>query len=174
MDAIQTIDGPGTRSTVTQAPSFAGGGQSSELIDFYKQLLARKSQTMSAPAAHDGGGVPNEAELSRAPRTAPSMGGFGGRPAKSQLDMARERDEILRMQARQSPPPMRMTTFASGANNFYTPDTNAMNAYQREAYLPGNSGQIYGPEHEAKAKKGFADEMNWSAQQDALRQMPSY
>jgi hypothetical protein len=39
-----------------------------------------------------------------------------------------------------------MTTFASNANNFYTPDVSAMNAFQRQAFLPSNAqgGEIGG------------------------------
>ena len=55
-----------------------------------------------------------------------------------------QRDQILQMQARQNPQPMRMVTGA-GIIPGYVPDTNAFNSYQRQAYLPNNAGQVTAP-----------------------------
>jgi len=55
---------------------------------------------------------------------------------------AQQRDALLQMQARQNPPPMRGLTgfnMIGSAGGMDVMDTNAMNAYQRAAYLPNNS-----------------------------------
>jgi len=54
--------------------------------------------------------------------------------------------QAQQIQQSMAPPPMRMTTFASNANNFYTPDVNAMTAFQRQMFLPQNAqgGEIGG------------------------------
>jgi hypothetical protein len=48
------------------------------------------------------------------------------------------------LEAMMSPPPMKMTTFASGAINGYMPDVNSMSGIERQIYLPKESGAING------------------------------
>lgn len=90
-------------------------------------------------------------------------------PMERHLRDAQARAEILRLQAEGAPPPMRMTTFASGANNFYTPDVNAMNAYQRAAYLPKEAAeQQQDPRLQPIADRIRSEnaDAEWKAQQD--------
>lgn len=133
MPDMNYSSGPGGYTLTTSGSPGVGGsgyapGSNQDLIDFYKEMARRAVPRMGGGGGGGAMAAPPEATVIRR-----------GPPEKSQADRARERDELLQMQARQAPPPMRMTTFASGANNYYTPDTNAMNAYQRQAYLPGSS-----------------------------------
>jgi len=97
------------------APSFGGGG--------------------------GGGGGPmmRGADSGRAGSDSGRLG--GGNSQDQYMKMLRERDDIMQMQARQNGAPMRMVTGA-GITPGYVMDTNAMNAYQRQAYLPSGSAMI--------------------------------
>lgn len=79
----------------------------------------------------------------------PLLGGVSRMPARGNpLNRATESYDPLRSMAREAqaqqiqqsmaPPPMRMTTFASNANNFYTPDVSMMTPFQRSVFLPNN------------------------------------
>jgi hypothetical protein len=59
-------------------------------------------------------------------------------PQKTQLERARERDELLQMQARQNPAPTRLVSGPQIIPGTVM-DPSAMNAYQRDAYLPKGS-----------------------------------
>jgi hypothetical protein len=52
----------------------------------------------------------------------------------AQLGLQDQRSELA---AKMGPQPMKVTT--AGMSTFYSPDNNAMNAYQRKAYLPENA-----------------------------------
>ena len=84
------------------------------------------------------------------------------------MDALRDRDEIMQMQARQNPAPMRMVTGA-GITPGYVMDTNAMNAYQRQAYLPQNSTRAFTPAEGAAAKTGYDEATDWNAGMGAAR-----
>jgi hypothetical protein len=60
------------------------------------------------------------------------------------------------LEAMMSPPPMRMTTFASGANNGYTPDVSAMSGIQRQIYLPKESSVTSGGLTESQMERQIA------------------
>jgi hypothetical protein len=74
--------------------------------------------------------------------TAGTMAAPTGQSPTDVMPAARAEAELAQLRAISSPPPMRMTTFASGANNFYTPDVSAYTGAQRQAFLPNESKQV--------------------------------
>lgn len=153
MPDISTSYGPGQSTTATMG-SGAGSGFPAGLDDLLLQVL-RKRAAASAPAPAP--------VMMRAPMPMQREPVMQQEPAaKSDLERAKERDELLQIQARQQPPPMRMVT-GPGITPGYVMDVNAMNAYQRAAYLPSNSTVAYGPQDAARAKAGLDDEATFQA-----------
>lgn len=58
--------------------------------------------------------------------------------SKSRLEQMEESARMAQLQAMMAPPPMRMVS-GPGIIPGYMPDVNAMNYYQRQAYLPKES-----------------------------------
>lgn len=87
-----------------------------------------------------------------------------------------EKERALRAQLRaiSEPQPMRMTTFASGANNYWTPDTSAMTGAQRQVFLPQGSGFENGGGVAPEPDPGGYGRANAQMQEAALRQEAQY
>lgn len=166
MPEMNYSGGPGGYSLTTSgSPGVTGSGYmpggNEDLINFYKEMARRSLPRMASPTtAGLGGGGASPAYGAPGPSYArPTM---DSAPAKSPMDVARERDELLQMQARQQPAPMRMVTGA-GITPGYVMDTNAMNAYQRQAYLPQGSSRAFTPMEGAAAKGAYDEETDWNA-----------
>lgn len=93
---------------------------------------------------------------------APAERDSGKSAIDQQLEYAAKRDALLQMQARQNPAPMRMVT-GPGIIPGYVQDTNAMNAYQRQAYLPQGSSASYSPGSELGARRGALSDAAFDA-----------
>jgi hypothetical protein len=167
--SINTVISPGSTSTVTQPDAVPMGG--TDLANFYRELLRRKTMALQHPVDSFSADARPVASMAAAPSRDEMASGPS--PIDKQLAYAQKEDQLLQMQARQNPAPMRMVTGA-GIIPGYVPDTNAMNAYQRQAYLPQGSTQVYGPEHEGAARKKLSEDLAWNAQQDAMRKVSSY
>jgi hypothetical protein len=133
----------GSRTLNTSIPDVQAptGDPNSPMTEFLKRLEERTSW------------VP---ERTQAPKPK-LLGSRGANPRPSVADKSHNQshwDKLeeaqaglvkrAQMQAMLNPAPMRMTTFASGANNFYTPDVSNMSGIQREAYLPKAAGMENG------------------------------
>lgn len=133
--AAQTTYAPGSVTTATGAsPAFPTLAlpQGLDLADLYLRLLAAQ-RPRDVPRSPFGSAPRGVAPVARGPRRDVLT---GQDPMEAQAQQSALQALIARNQALMSPPPTRMTTFASGANNAYMPDVLAMNAYQREAFLP--------------------------------------
>lgn len=160
---LSTTYQPGSVSTVTEGAPVAGNNNPA-LGNILEALLANKlaaTQAARQPAPM----------MDAAPMRAMAMDRLEeGRPGRdSGYDLqdenfkrAQQRDALLQMQARQNPAPMRMVT-GPGIIPGYVQDTNAMNAYQRQAYLPKESAQAYGPEDERRARTRLANDATFDA-----------
>lgn len=174
MTQVDTSYTPNSVTTRTDlaAPAPAGvPGGLQELLDavIRKKLAAANAPAPVATHAPSAGPAPMaQPQYKPLPSNMQPGGGWSGGGAKSQLQMAQERDQILQMQARQNPAPMRMVT-GPGIIPGYVMDTNAMNAYQRAAYLPNNAAAAYGPEDSARAQGEYDDERAWSGNMAAGR-----
>jgi hypothetical protein len=118
--------------------------------DYEERRSTRKQET---PRKSTGGGGPTGSYRAPARQEQPRED-----PITRRLRNAQARAEILRLQASEQPPPMRMVTGA-GIIPGYMPDVNAMNAYQRSAYLPNSSqfsgGGVTTPEEMAAVARGM-------------------
>lgn len=146
MADISTIYTPGGTETATQGRAVPGmGGDLAPLLALLARRMAEKKQAAAAPA---GGGVRRGSSevLGRLAAPAPTGGGGGGRgmalgspeaanPIDLQLDFARKAGEIERLNAMSRPAPMKMT-YGFNREAGYTLDPAAMNAYQRQMFLP--------------------------------------
>lgn len=153
---LSTTYQPGSVSTTTEGAPVAGNNNPA-LGNILGALLANKLAAARQPAP---------AMMDAAPMRAMAMDRLEeGRPGRdSGYDLqdenfkrAQQRDALLQMQARQNPAPMRMVT-GPGIIPGYVQDTNAMNAYQRQAYLPKESAQAYGPEDARRAQTQFGNQ----------------
>lgn len=98
----------------------------------YEERRAGRSQERPRKSSGGDGGSSARYEApvrQEAPRLSPN---------EQALRNAQIRAEILRLKAMENPAPMRMVTGA-GITPGYMMDVNAMNAYQRQAYLPTGS-----------------------------------
>lgn len=136
-------DGSRTATTTAQA---MGGGQPSQYEQFMAQLLERNArwQEEDRNRAMYYANRPSAAMGARGsgptrPSTGSTAAGGHGPAPSSQLEFEKQLAERAKLQALMSPAPTRMTTFASGANNGYTLDTNNMTGIQRQLYLPQSS-----------------------------------
>jgi len=87
------------------------------------------------------------------------------------LEMLKRRDAEIRMQAAQGGAPMKYT-YPYGSAGFLTQDPDAMNAYQREMYLPQNSS--LGPIGDVPtAENDLMASARRKAAEQALGQLPT-
>jgi hypothetical protein len=129
-------------STYPQGGSMTtAGGFDAAPADYLRALLARETARRSAPA-------PAPVAMRSAPAPQPTYAGptgeeagLGRETARLQLEALRNRvaAEKAQQDAMANPAPMRVV---SGFNMTpgYMQDPNAMNAYQRQAYLPQGAG----------------------------------
>lgn len=157
---LSTTYQPGSVSTTTEGAP-VGGNNNPALGNILGALLANKLAAARQPAPM----------MDAAPMRAMAMDRLEeGRPGRdSGYDLqdenfkrAQQRDALLQMQARQNPAPMRMVT-GPGIIPGYVQDTNAMNAYQRQAYLPQAAGRQLAPEDEARARTRFGNQAVFDA-----------
>ncbi len=126
--------------------SASGGGGNS----YFDALLARENQALLAQQQQRSGAAAQVARpaMSRGMNTAGAQGGpsdmslFTGPTQMEKLQMEqmqmKTQDMRAALAARMNGQPMRMVGGA-GIMPGYMPDVNAMNSYQREAYLPKES-----------------------------------
>lgn len=168
MPQLSTTYQPGSVTTATEGAPVSGGDP--QLTSAFHALIAAKLSNALKAAQR-----PAPAPMaSAAPVRAMAMdrlgaGGSGGRDEafrasgpEQLLQHLRQRDEIMQQQARQNPAPMRMMT-GPGITPGYVMDTNAMNAYQRQAYLPKESAQAFGPEDDRRARTQFSNDAIFGA-----------
>jgi hypothetical protein len=120
--------------------------------------------------AWDGGAALGNSLNNRGPfapqpmNTGQSISGPAGSASDRLLHARQNRAEILKMQAAEQPPPMQYVTGA-GVVPGWMQDPNAMNAYQRQAYLPQSSeanpqadaaGQAIRDENARKSDEAFS------------------
>jgi len=129
----------GTVGKTDAGPSLPAGMTPAQYLAIVRQIQARSA----APAGVASPAIGSHAAVSHAasaPVIRPSATP-GVTPGDPNAGLKAEA-EAMRLQAMMAPPPMRMTTFASNANNGYMPDVNAMNGFQRQIFLPDKSAQI--------------------------------
>jgi hypothetical protein len=68
--------------------------------------------------------------------------GHNQSPQEKELDALSMLAKRKQLEAMMGTAPQRMTTFASGAINGYVNDPSQMNGFQREIFLPNNSGAL--------------------------------
>lgn len=156
---------PSQLSTVTGgSPDFSGGaGGLGAIGPLIFSLLAKRGQDAHNALLQAGPQGRRQTTLGAA--TAPARPASpaarsvlsGQDPMQAAAQRSALEAIILRNQAAASPPPQRMTTFASGANNAYMPDVNAMNAYQRQLFLPQDSRQIQDAPEDPGAQRVYFD-----------------
>ena len=138
MGGISTFYNPG--SVTTQAPVGNTGGVDPRAF-FYEMARRRVAEQ-----PHGAGASSGEAQRLQQRLAGPAM---QERPFDMEGDRLRHaqiNDQLLQMQARQQQAPMRVVGGA-GIVPGYMQDVNAMNAYQRQAYLPEKSETVSaGPE----------------------------
>lgn len=136
----ETTYSPDGSTTRAKAPGFSLGQyampkvQSADLSGLGRALSQRAGQQNRAAQTQE--------EMARLQLQAlrRDVNGFN-RPSMQEQDARTMalRDAELQRQAMQNPAPMRMVT-GPGVIPGYVQDVNAMNAYQRRAYLPNSSG----------------------------------
>lgn len=133
---------PGGSRTVAEAPQLPTTSYPTEQLQAaIRERLARQAAAQRA--------AQQQATAVRYATPVAQAGAVEGRDEGFDLQdhnfrRAQQRDAILQMQARQNPAPLRMVT-GPGITPGYVHDTNAFNAYQRQAYLPQNAGMITAP-----------------------------
>lgn len=144
-----------------------GGG---DAMNYLQALMQREAQAASQPRMAASRN-PMGASESRRPASPPEGAYWGRDPRtsiKTNMDHLRDRDEIMQMQAAQQPAPMRMVT-GPGVTPGYVMDPNAMNAYQRELYLPKNSTREFTPDEVARSGVDSKAYEAWLALMNAQR-----
>lgn len=152
------------------APPAAGGGGNDDLIQFFMEMARRKqAAAQPPPGIFGGGGGPSPVRAAQA--AVPGRDSSFSLPDQNFRQM-QQRDALLQMQARQQGAPMKGLSgpgVIGSAGGMDTMDTGAMNAYQREAYLPKESQRIFSPAEVANAKAQHDDDSAWNAQMAADR-----
>lgn len=126
---------PGSSYTNTSGADFGPA-------DYARALLQREA-TMPMPAQRRPVPMGVRGPSYAAPPEVPVI--TRGPMAKTHLQRARETDELMQMQARQQPAPMRGLTgfnMIGSASGMDVVDPSQMNAYQRAAYLPSGSSFV--------------------------------
>lgn len=112
-----------------------GGGGSNIDLDFFRNMAARKAAQADEDRARRIRIEDEAIARSTAPREGPS--GFG---IDAQLDFSNKRAQIMKNNAATQGPMLDPMIMIGNTGMAYQRDPNKMNAFQREMYLPGNSG----------------------------------
>lgn len=157
MPEIQTYYGPGSASTVT--PTGPGPGGPSDLENFYRELLRRKS--MAGPQAY-GGAPAGGGSYTNGPRR--DAGNY--RPEESALDVAKRNDAMQELAYRRRlreidlSPPKKFIESRPGIIGGYADDVTMLPLSLR----PQNAAIGYGPQDEARSAGRFNNDQQYQAQ----------
>jgi hypothetical protein len=154
MAIMDTTYGNGGVTTKTSGTPQFQLPDNSEMMRLAYEIARRRVAANRAPAA------PRLASagprMSPADYATPSPWGVGPSGIDSELANAEKRSRIIDLEQANRPAPQRMVS-GPGVTPGYVSNPNAMDASQRQAYLPSSSS-FYDPEAEGRAKAKYEAE----------------
>ena len=142
MNYFASPDGSRTAQTTAMGVNPTGGG---DYQDFMRQLMERNARWQEEDrnralyfANRPTRGLGGSSGVSNRPSVTTQS--HGGSLQDQQLRFEQQLAERAKLQAALQPPPMRTMNLRGGIIPGPVMDTNAMNAYQRQLFMPNQSG----------------------------------